>query len=97
MHEANDASSADPSQESSKRVRISKDTADIEKSTTSPGGSVVSDKGRDKTRQGNTPISVGVRVDEDSQDMEYSSRSSASVVSTASDADPIEVSPGKAG
>ncbi len=97
MHEANDASSADPSQESSKRVRISKNTANLGKSTTSPGGSVVSDEGRDKSRSGDTPTSVGVRVDEESQDMEYSTGSSASVASTASDADPLEVSPGKAG
>jgi hypothetical protein len=97
MHEANDASSADPSQESSKRVRISKEMVDPEKSTTGSSGSVVSDEGRGNTRSGDTPISVGVRVDEDSQDMDYSTGSSALVASTASDADPTEDLPGTDG
>ena len=43
------------------------------------------------------PTSVGVRVDEDSQDMDYSTGSSASVASTASDADPTEDLPGTDG
>jgi hypothetical protein len=94
MHEANNASSADPSQESLKRVRISKTTKDPEKSTTGSGGSVVLDDGRENERSGDTPSSVGVRVDGDSQDMDYSTGSSASVASMASDADLTEVLPG---
>ena len=59
--------------------------------------SVVSDEDRERRRSGHTPTSVGVRVDEESQDMEYSTGSSASVVSTASDADPTEDLSGTSG
>ena len=98
MHKANDNTSGDQSQESSKRVRISKEVVFSDKTMTDNSeNSVVSEEDRESRRSGHTPTSVGVRVDEESQDMEYSTGSSASVASMASDADPLEVSPGKAG
>jgi hypothetical protein len=98
MHEANDSASADPSQESSKRVRISNTTKTQDMSATdSAGNSVVSDEDRVSKRSGDTPPSVGVRVDEDSQDMDYSSEGSNSDASSASDAGQAEVTPGTAG
>jgi hypothetical protein len=94
MHEANDYASADPSQESSKRVRISNKLNEPEKSVTgSSGSSVVSDEGLVGKWLGDTPISVGVWVDKDSQDMEYSTEDSASGASMASAADSSEVLP----
>ena len=96
IHEANDNDSADPSQESSKRVRIESMKASQDKSTTdSAGNSVVSDEDCVGKRSGDTPPSVGVWVDEDGQDMDYSSEGSASDASSASVAGPAEVLPGK--
>ena len=98
MHETNDNASADQSQESSKRVRITTEFATQDKSVTdSTNNSVVSDEDRVSKRSGDTPPSVEVRADEDSQDMDYSSEGSASDASSASDAGPTEVQPGKAG
>jgi hypothetical protein len=98
MHEANNYASADPSQESSKRVRNSNKSNKPEKSITgSSGSSVVLDEGRVGKQSGDTPISVGVRIDKDSQDMEYSTEDSASGASTASAADSAEVLPGTTG
>jgi hypothetical protein len=91
MHEANDNASGNQSQELSKRVRISKETGTSEKTMTNNSErSVVSDEGRGRKRSGNTPTSVGVRVDQDSEDSDRSVEEFSSNASTASDADPTE-------
>lgn len=97
MHEANDNASGDQSQESSKRVRISKETKSSDKTMTDNSvSSVVSDEGRGRQRSGHTPPSVGVRVDQDSEESERSVEERSST-STASDADPTEDLSGTSG
>ena len=91
MHEANDNASGDQSQESSKRVRISKETGTSDKTMTDNSeSSVVSDEGRGRQRSGNTPTIVGVRVDQDSEESDRDVEELSSNASTASDADPTE-------
>jgi hypothetical protein len=97
MHETNDNASGDQSQELSKRVRIADKTSTQDKSVSDTSISVVSDEDRGSKRPGDTPPSVGVRADENSQDMDYSTEGSASEASSASDAGSTEVQPGKAG
>ena len=98
MHEANDNASGEHSQESSKRVQISQGTKTGGASTTDNSEcSEVSDKGRRSRRSGHTPASVGVRVDQDSQDMEHSAEELSSSSSTASDADPTDDLSGTSG
>ena len=88
MHEANDNASRDQSQESSKRVRISKETGTSDKTMTDNSeSSIVSDEGRRRQRSGNTPTSVGVRVDQESEDSDRSVEKLSSNASTASAAD----------
>jgi hypothetical protein len=101
MHEANDATSTDLLNESSKRVKISQ----YKSNKTPPASRVTHDRDlqevRNSSRSGHTPPSVGVREDA-GQDMEYSSEEESSssaqdVNSTASDADPSPHPPGKTG
>ena len=98
MHEANDNTSGDQSQESSKRVRISKETTTSNKTMADNSeSSVVSDEGRGCQRSGHTPSSVGVRVDQDSEESDRSVEELSSNASTASDADPTDDLSGKSG
>jgi hypothetical protein len=96
MHEANDNASADPSQDSSKRVRIQETSGQEKSMSDASSSSVVSDEGRGGRRSGHTPKSVEVQEDEDSADMEYDSEE-GSDSSTASAADPTTSLPGKTG
>jgi hypothetical protein len=98
MHEANDNASGEQSHESSKRVRISKEKGTTGKPTTDNSeSSVVSDEGRSSRRSGHMPKSVGVRVDQGSEDMDHSVEELSSCASTASDADPTDDLSGTSG
>ena len=98
MHEANDNASGDQSQESSKRVRISKEVVSSDKTMTDNSeNSVVSEEDRESRRSGHTPTSVGVRVDQESEDSDRSVEELSSNTSTASVADPPDDLSGTSG
>jgi hypothetical protein len=98
MHEANDNASGEHSQESSKRVRISKENEQKETTgTDNSESSVVSDEGRGSKRSGHTPTSDGVRMDQESEDSDQSVEESSSSASTASVADPADDLSGTSG
>lgn len=98
MHEANDNASGEHSQESSKRVRISKETQHKETTRTDDSErSVVSDEGRGSKRSGPTPTSDEVRMDLESDDSGQSIEEVSSTASTASAADLAEDLSGTSG
>ena len=98
MHEANDNASGGHSQESSKRVRISKEAGPSDKTMTDNSeSSVVSDEDRGRKRSGHTPTSVGVRVDQDSEESDGSVEETSSQESTASAAVPTDDLSGTSG
>jgi hypothetical protein len=98
MHEANDNASGDQSQESSKRVHISKEVVPSDKTMTDNSeNSVVSDEDRECRRSGHTPTSVGVRVDQESEESDRSVEELSSNVSPASVADPPDDLSGTSG
>ena len=98
MHEANDNASGDHSQESSKRIRISKEVGPSDKTMTDPSeSSVVSDEDRGRKRSGHTPKSVGVRMDQESEESDGSVEEISLQESTASAAVPADDLSGTSG
>jgi hypothetical protein len=98
MHEANDNASGEHSQESSKRVCILKENEQKETTRTDNSeSSVVSDEGRGSKRSGHTPTSDGVRMDQESKDLDQSVEESSSSASMASAADPADDLSGTSG
>ena len=88
MHEANDNASGEHSQESSKRVRISKDNQQPANTRTDNSeSSVVPDEGRGSKRSGLTPTSDEVRINQDIESSDQSIEEVSSSASTASAAD----------
>ncbi len=98
MHEANDNASGEHSQESSKRVRISKENQNKETTRTDNSeSSVVSDEGRGSKRSGPTRTSDEVPMNLESEDSDQSVEEISSSASTASAADPTDDLSGTSG